>query len=51
MLAHLLGGLCFAIFWQQGGWLAHDFGHNHVSCEVVLDSAASCSCTVPACSK
>ncbi len=30
VLAHLLGGFFMAIFWQQGGWLGHDFGHNQV---------------------
>ncbi len=30
VLAHILGAVLMAVFWQQGGWIAHDFGHNSV---------------------
>ena len=30
VLGQLLGAVVLALFWQQCGWLAHDFGHHQV---------------------
>eukprot|EP01084_Bolivina_argentea_P016102 30168_1 len=36
LAAHLLGAVLMALFWQQSGWLAHDFVHGQVFDHKVL---------------